>query len=128
VRPDGSFGTCAVECRTHCDCPQQGQPCFNGTCYPVSSSYYCCDKPGCPTGTTCYDRQGQRSTCGSSSNNCKIRCDCNQGQECLNGTCTRTPAAVYCCDLPGCPEGYLCKDLNDRNGFCPPPPPPPPAP
>ena len=128
VNANGTKSTCAVECKTHCDCKQQGQPCSNGTCYPVSSYYYCCTKAGCPTGQACYTPQGQRSQCSGSSTTCKVRCECNQGQDCINGQCVRTPTPAYCCDRTGCPAGYICKDKSDTLGFCPNTPPPPPVP
>lgn len=118
VKTDGSTATCAVQCRTRCDC-QQGFDCFNGACFRRTGAY-CCNKSGCPAGQSCQDTNGRTSVCGGTPppTTCKVACDCNQGQSCLNGTCVTTPNRVYCCDKPGCPRGFSCRDKSDKAGFC----------
>jgi hypothetical protein len=119
VKTDGTSSTCAVECRSQCDC-QQGFRCVQGSCFR-SSTGYCCDKTGCPTGRTCTTQSGQQSVCGGTPppTTCKTRCDCNQGQDCQSGKCVTTPNRVYCCDKTGCPRGFACRDKSDQPGFCP---------
>ncbi|MCB9644879.1 MAG: hypothetical protein H6728_17545 [Myxococcales bacterium] len=123
VNTNGSSSTCPVQCQTHCDC-NQGQRCVNGTCYN-SGSTYCCSKTGCPAGRTCYNQNNTTSTCGTSGSTCRVRCDCNQGEECVNGTCqVSSGVPAFCCDKPGCPPGFSCLNTQGTSGFCPTTPPP----
>ncbi|MBK06591.1 MAG: hypothetical protein CL920_39950 [Deltaproteobacteria bacterium] len=118
VNTNGTSGTCPVQCKVDCDCPQ-GNRCSAGTCYPTTTAY-CCSKAGCPTGRTCTTTTGQRSVCGGSTGqSCKVRCDCNQGEECVNGRCQQGPSPVYCCSKAGCPSNFVCQDSTGRTSFCP---------
>ena len=63
TNPDGSKGTCpgGGPCKTHCDC-QQGFTCVSGGCMQ-GPPVYCCAKPGCPGGATCFNPSGTQGTC-----------------------------------------------------------------
>ncbi len=118
IDKNGSSALCKVECRSNCDCPRQQMRCFAGNCYPSRYSY-CCDKPNCPAGMTCVDKKGMSSFCKGKVRSCKVRCDCLQGEDCLNGKCIRRSFPVYCCDKPACPPNKACLDKKNQSGLCP---------
>ena len=117
VNSNGTASTCAVQCKTHCDC-NQGHMCSGGTCYR-RPGFYCCDKAGCQSGNVCVDKNGLYSSCGAKpGQTCKTRCDCPQGEECVSGKCTRRVSPAYCCDKPGCPSRYFCLKKDGKSGIC----------
>jgi len=50
------------ECQVDCDC-NQGLLCADGQCLAGFAPQWCCDKPGCPPGARCVDRQGNAKQC-----------------------------------------------------------------
>lgn len=107
-----------AKCKTACDCPVQGQSCVRGQCVYLlgSARVYCCDKPYCPAGNKCEDKQGNLKTC--SANACKTPCDCAQGEDCRNGACVNVSPPVYCCSKIGCPQRYPCTTTNGSQSVC----------
>ena len=119
VKTGGGMATCPKipACLTHCHCPQ-GLACLDGQCVGVGSPIYCCDKPGCPAGQTCYDVNGTYRTCGNPAGGCKHTCDCPQGLLCLSGACLSTNPPTYCCDSANCPSGKWCQYRVGGFGYC----------
>ena len=129
---DGKCDTASKE--TSCNCPADCKP--SGRCRTAAD----CGKTTCTqTGTTCTQntpacRSGscantsrrvanakcdQKSgRCVPSTPGCKVRCDCNQGLECVSGKCIAGVAPVYCCDKAGCRAGAACKDKAGKDGKC----------
>ncbi len=109
-------GYCPISCKTHCDCPQ-GQRCNRGKCVnDIIRRTYCCDKPGCPSGNFCYRRDGSFGRCPQKK--CKSPCDCQPGEDCKNGVCTRSFPPVYCCTGQVCPSGQSCRHADNRWDKC----------
>ena len=110
-------GICPKSCKAHCDC-DQGAACVKGLCQrsPLFGNTYCCTKPGCPLGQFCRQPNGQYGRCPQKS--CQSPCDCQQGEDCRNGTCLATQPPVYCCGKSGCLSGATCKDKNNKWGKC----------
>ncbi len=50
-------------CATHCDCPG-GWDCINARCQLGAMAILCCGGTECPTGETCWTREGVRGSCG----------------------------------------------------------------
>ncbi len=120
VWASGATGTCpsAGACKKTCDC-YQGLVCINGACTKSPTGpTYCCDKPNCPPGSVCVDINGKANKC-SSHLSCKDRCDCLQGDACVNGSCTPVTPKVYCCQKSGCPFGAACRYANGASSTCP---------
>ena len=113
----GLSGICPKACIYHCDC-DQNTACVNGLCrkdLPVGN-VYCCEKPGCPLGQFCYQKNGQYNRCPRKQ--CTTACDCSQGEDCRNGTCVGVQPPVYCCDKANCPSGTACKDKAGKWSTC----------
>lgn len=49
---------------------------------------------------------------------CVSRCDCNQGQLCVEEACVTGIAPAYCCDKTGCASGESCVDAQGAQGIC----------
>lgn len=49
---------------------------------------------------------------------CTGRCECPQGQRCIDGKCVISGAPAYCCDRDSCPQGAACVDSNGKSGLC----------
>jgi hypothetical protein len=80
----------------------------------VSPPVYCCSKSGCRNGQACVNTNGTSGTCKPE---CKVRCDCPQGQDCFSGNCFAR-AGAYCCDKAGCPKGQACQSKTGSNSVC----------
>ncbi|MCK6509951.1 hypothetical protein L6R29_08305 [Myxococcota bacterium] len=65
----GQCSAISPTCKTHCDCTQ-GMMCSNGQCLIGTVSTYCCNKPGCPAGSSCTNPDGTKGTCPSSQTDC----------------------------------------------------------
>ncbi len=92
----------APVCKQNCDCGQ-GEFCNNGTCEVGSTSTYCCSKPGCPTGESCYEVNGSIGTCKSPK--CGSNTDC--------GTVRCNQQGSKCTELsPECQQDGSCRSIS----------------
>ncbi len=105
------------QCTTSCDCSRQGQSCVRGRCTYTNPRIYCCSKAGCRAGQTCEDKNGKLGICPGKT--CKSACDCNQGQDCRNGSCVSVSPPVYCCSKTGCRAGQACVTATGSSSTCP---------
>lgn len=108
-------GTCPRPCTTNCDC-NQGERCVQGACTAQFGVGYCCSKPGCPANQVCYNTNGSSGRCPVAS--CTSACNCTQGDDCRNGTCTRVFPPVYCCSNTNCPTGSACINTSGQWSTC----------
>lgn len=50
---------------------------------------------------------------------CRVSCDCPQGERCLRNRCVPAVPGAYCCSKTGCPDGLACTFPDGSAGFCP---------
>ena len=104
-------------CQHTCDC-SQGLLCVNQICIKVGNPVYCCDKTSCPSGKTCVWRVGGLGNCKPNQIRCKSSCDCQVGESCFNGACTKSNA-MHCCSRKNqCPSGQICQDKQGALRIC----------
>ncbi|MBI5527083.1 MAG: hypothetical protein HY897_12180 [Deltaproteobacteria bacterium] len=120
VKADGLTLDVCGQCGNDCDCPQ-GYPCMGNECIMAfQSPFYCCEKPDCPAGQDCTDRNDNMGSCPGAPGQCFTDCDCPQGFTCKAGTCDEDiTLPAYCCDRPNCPEYDACTDKWGNPGKCP---------
>jgi len=49
---------------------------------------------------------------------CATHCDCDLGQDCINGRCVTGALSIYCCDAAACPIGADCWSESGSPGTC----------
>ncbi len=146
-------GRCApIPCTSAAECGP-GEQCANGTCTPPTVSITAgvctlCPKGTCPTGTGCFDIDGEKRclqpcvadnfcptgyVCGLSNAlgrqcvpekgfcTCAKDDDCPPTQRCESGNCRIPGGGKYfdvCTDKKPCAPGYNCLELQNGNKAC----------
>lgn len=146
-------GSCApISCSSATDCGP-GEVCNNGTCAPPtvtvnSGACVLCPKGSCPTGTSCFDVDGEKRclqpcvadnfcpsgyVCGIANSlgrfcvpekgscPCTKNDDCPATQACEGGNCRIPGGGKYldvCTDKKPCASGYNCLELQNNTNSC----------